>query len=127
MLDRWDYIYPVDSLGDIYTRFPYVAATRDSADIAHSDDEAIDYFEDLYLNIMKNKLTENILYGVKASHNDGFDSDVNFEQGHTYYTAIAGWDGIIGQNVIYKFTWTGDNFDKYFRDADSIISDGEDD
>ena len=82
---------------------------------------------DLFFDIMDNKRRDQILYGVKATHNDGWDSYIEFEAGHTYYTAIAGWDGIIGQNVIYKFTWTGDNFDKYFRDADSIISDGEDD
>lgn len=127
VLGSWDYVYPVDSTGNIYDRFPYVAATKDSAEIAKNDDEAINYFNDYFLNMMRHKLTENILYGVKASHNDGEDSYVEFEEGHTYYTAIAGWDGLIGRNVIYKFTWTGENFEAYFKDADSIVSDGKDD
>lgn len=125
IMGSWDYIYPVDSTGNIYTRFPYLAATRDSADIATKDDDAIEYFEEYFINIMKNKLTGNILYGVKASHNDGWDSDLEFLEGHTYYTAIAGWDGVVGKNVIYKFNWTGENYEAYFKDANSIVSDGE--
>ena len=127
VLGSWDYTYPVDSTGKIYPRFPYLAATEDSAKIAQSDSAAIEYFDEYFMNIMDHKLTEYILYGVKAVHNDGEDSSLKFQEGHTYYTAIAGWDGLIGRNVIYKFTWTGEHFEAYFKDADSIVSDGEDD
>ena len=47
------------------------------------------------------------------------------EEGHTYYTAIAGCDGVVDGGVIYKFRWTGEDFETYFKDEDSIVSYGE--
>ena len=58
--------------------------------------------------------------------NDGVDSDVLFEQGHTYYTAIAGFDGVVGGGVIYKFTWLGEEYEAYLKDEDNIVTYGED-
>ena len=124
---RWDYIYPVDSTGNLYARFPYIAATRDSLTLDRLGVTPEEYFTDMFLAIMKNKQRDLILYGVKATHNDGEDSYMRFEEGHTYHTAIAGWDGVIGNNVIYTFTWTGDKFEKYFTDDDYIDSSWEDD
>ena len=121
----WDYIYPVDAKGDIYTRFPYLAATRDSLDIIAQGQTPEEYFNDLFFDIMDNKRRDQILYGVKATHNDGWDSYIEFEAGHTYYTAIAGWDGVVGNNVIYHFTWTGEDFESYFHDDDYFVISGE--
>jgi hypothetical protein len=59
--------------------------------------------------------------------NDGISSEELFVEGKTYYTAIVGFDGFIGNNVIYKFTWTGEDFEAYFKDEDSIVDYGEDD
>ena len=125
---RWDYIYPVDSTGHIYDRFPYMATTRDSldlADIYHQTPE--EYFTEYFLNIMEYRLVDNILYGVRVAENDGKDAGCDFQEGHTYYTSIVAWDGTLANNVIYKFTWTGDDFKAYFKDEDSIDSYGEDD
>ena len=80
-----------------------------------------------FLDIMANNLTDNVIYGVKAVENDGWTSYLHFEAGHTYYTAIVAWDGLMGSNVIYRFTWTGENFEAYFKDEDSIVRYGEDD
>ena len=68
-----------------------------------------------------------IRYGTSVVYNDGINSDAEFEKGHTYYTAIVSYDGFMGNNVIYKFTWTGEDYEYYFKNEDSIVSDGEDD
>lgn len=123
----WDYIYPVDSLGNIYSHFPYLALTADSQYIA---DETLtspeEYFTYYFLDVMANNETDKIRYGVNAVLNDGINSSEMFEEGRTYYTAIVGFDGLIGNNVIYKFTWTGEDFEAYFKDEDSVVDYGED-
>ena len=136
----WDYIYPVDSVGDIYDHFPYMCATRDSLELLDEvpeserstvlvDTVAIWYFSDYFLSFMEPGVDVSPLlnYGVKAVENDGWNSYLCFEEGHTYYTAIVGWDGVMGNNVIYKFTWTGEDFEAYFKNEDSFIYDWYDD
>ena len=125
----WDYIYPLNaSDGKINSHFPYLAATEDSAYIHDSDGRTPEeYFSDLFDVYAESNSPEHIRYGVQVVENDGVDSDVFFEVGHTYYTAIAAFDGRVGNSVIYKFTWEGEEYEAYFRDEDSIVSDGEDD
>ena len=123
----WNYIYPVDSLGNIYSHFPYLTLTRDSQYIA---DETLntpqEYFTYYFLDVMMNDEDDKIRYGVYAELNDGWLDNVFFEEGHTYYTAIVGFDGFLKNNVLYKFTWTGEDYEAYFRDEDSIADNGED-
>lgn len=119
----WDYIYPHDTLGNIYTRFPYIATTRDSADLADKDSitgdmEAIAYFVFWSLERFLDPSKANVLYGVRAIENDGWQTNEVFEEGHTYYTAISGYDGSFKQTTVYKFHWTGDSCNYYFRDTD---------
>lgn len=136
----WDYIYPIynDSINDranygkINSHFPYLAATRDSLEIAYWYEQEFEeptlpelYFSDLFLGISKFNLTDHIRYGVQVVENNGVNSDIEFEEGHTYYTAIVSFDGFIGNNVIYKFRWTGEDFNAYFTDEDNIVTDGE--
>ena len=52
--------------------------------------------------------------------NDGSGMSIPFEVNHTYYTAIVSYDGFMGNNVIYRFHWTGENFEAYFTDEDNI-------
>lgn len=123
----WDYIYPLDTTGNIYNRFPYVAATRDSLEVQETGKSPEVYFTDWILEIMQHDMTDDLRYGVQVVENDGWGSYLRFEQGHTYYTAIAGFDGGWGNNVIYKFTWTGEDYEKYFtEDEDDIIGSGQD-
>jgi hypothetical protein len=132
----WDYIYPVDTVGDIYDHFPFICLTLDSLNILEQVEEAqrptvnldtvaIEYFSEYFLSLMASKedVSRLLNYGVKASEHDGWTTPVEFEIGHTYYTAIVGWDGVMGNNVIYKFNWTGDNFEAYFKNEDSFIYD----
>ncbi|MBO4454525.1 MAG: hypothetical protein J5761_05680 [Paludibacteraceae bacterium] len=116
---RWDYIYPVDTLGNIYGRFPYIATTMDSALMMKDDVDAITEYLLWVYDQFEHPEQANVLYGVKAVENDGWSSSVEFEPGHTYYTAIAGFDGIFEQLTLYKFHWTGDSCNMYFHDTDS--------
>lgn len=124
----WDYIYPLNPDGKINNRFPYLAATADSAYIADYEVRTPEeYFSDLFDVYAEFNSPENIRYGVQVVENNGTDATICFIAGHTYYTAIAAFDGMLGNNVIYKFTWTGEDCEAYFRDEDSVVSDGEDD
>lgn len=115
---RWDYIYPVDSIGGIVTRFPYIAITYDSTELQKTDDEAIGYFIYWVYDQFDNPELAKVLYGVKATENDGWNG-AWFEEDHTYYTVLAGYDGIFEQLTVYKFKWTGDSCELYFQDTDS--------
>ncbi len=127
--DVYDYIYPInDKDGSINYYFPYLAATRDSAWLADEYQKTPEeYFTDLFLLYSKYDLNEMVRYGVHVTKNDGYNSDEEFVIGHTYYTAIVSYDGFMGNNVIYKFTWTGESCDLYFTDEDNIVDLGEND
>lgn len=120
----WDYIYPLETNGHINSHFPYLSATRDSLSLNGMTPE--DFFTEWFLNLAKYDLKDDIHYGVYVKKNDGFSSEELFEEGHTYYTAIVSYDGFMGNNVIYKFNWTGDDFEAYFTDEDNIVVFGED-
>lgn len=127
--DVYDYTYPINEKdGSINYYFPYLAATRDSAWLADECGKAPEeYFSDLFLAYSEYDLKEMVHYGVHVTKNDGYNSDEVFQVGHTYYTAIVSYDGFMGHNVIYKFTWIGETCNLYFTDEDNIVDTGEDD
>ena len=123
----WDYIYPLDSTGNIITHFPYIATTIDSLDMRDSIPRML--FSDMITPISFFQTwvfdqsylpaqNVNVRYGVQVHENLGFESDIAFEEGHTYYTAISGFDSEVNQIAIYKFRWT-ENYKHYFYDTDS--------
>ena len=115
----WDYAYPLDVYGNICSKYPYVAATRDSLEIAVETSDMKQYFQQWYDELLAHPDQANILYGVKAVENDGFGSYLFFEEGHTYYTCFSGFDGPSDNLVIYKFHWTGNDFECYFTPEDA--------
>ena len=117
----WDYIYPLDPDDKINSKLPYLASTVDSLNLAEiwGGITPEDYFNDLFTTISVSP-DESIHYGVTVVKNDGSGTSIPFEVNHTYYTAIVSYDGFMGNNVIYKFTWTGDNYEAYFTDEDNI-------
>lgn len=122
----WDYTYPMDDYGIIETRFPYLAITCDSTQVAKEGLTPEKYFARWYTEQYNHPENAKILYGVKAVENDGVSSWVEFEEGHTYYTTIASFDGPYSHMVTYKFTWTKD-FQCYFReDYEALIVDNYD-
>jgi len=85
------------------------------------------YFAQWYMDQLAHPQDANILYGVKAVDNNGYNSRLEFEEGHTYYTTIAGFDGPHNHMVTYKFTWTGKDYQRYFKeDYDALIIDNYD-
>ena len=117
----WDYVYPLNDYGNINDYFPYVGTTRDSLEIAESHLEPKKYFRAWLQNLYDHPEQAVVVYGVKAVENDGYDSHLMLEKGHTYYTAISAFDGPVSQShVIYKFLWEGEDTDYYFCEKDSL-------
>lgn len=118
----WDYIYPVDTFGNVNARFPYIAITEDSVTIAK--DEVAEGNPYLYFMFWETQMFLHpelamVYYGVKAIENNGdLSSNIEFEEGHTYYTSITGYDGLFKHMAIYKFTWHK-GCEYYFQDTDS--------
>lgn len=120
---KWDYIYPVDSTGKIYEHFPYITTTRDSTTLAEDSiftpGEVLLYFVLWSMERFLEPAKADAKYGVYAVKNDGIQSAEAFKEGHTYYTAISGFDGSFRQTTVYRFVWTGDSCEYYFHDTDS--------
>jgi len=116
--DTWDYIYPLDEKGKIYTRFPYIATTRDSLELAEGGIDPEIYFKVWAIDNFALPEIATVYYGVKAIENDGLNSYTVFEEGHTYYTCLCGFDGSFKQLTIYKFRWTKD-CEYYFTEKDA--------
>ncbi len=116
---NWDYIYPVDSLGNILSNFPYIATTRDSLERSEYGFSIpivlINWMAECFINPQ----SADPHYGVTAMENDGDRSHLVFEEGHTYYTGICGFDGLFKQATIYKFVWNGEDTQYLFVDTDS--------
>ena len=122
----WDYIYPTDTLGAIVEHYPYVAATCDSDEVADLYDQTPEqYLRELFGTMTRNNdiLRNNVRYGVNATDNSFLGSGhIFFETGKTYYIGIAGCDGSLEKLYIYRFVWTGEEFEAYFTDEDNIVS-----
>ena len=123
----WDYIYPVDSTGEIVSTTPWVGETMDSITIREAGWRVPgEYFFDRFKNVYYEDY-ERILYGIYAHENNGIGdgtSTTHFEEGKTYYTAMAALDAPLvfplPKNVynVYRFTWMGDSTSLYFTPAD---------
>lgn len=125
--DHWDYIYPKDrTSGKLISDVPWVAMTADSLDVRRSGVEAPDeYFVAKYDEQIADKSLR-ILYGMYAYNNDGIGDMGNavcFEEGHTYYTSIATFDGWLADYAYYKFTWTGPGMEILLTEEDDCYGD----
>lgn len=111
---RWDYIYPIDTTGQLLTDVPWVVATLDSVRIREEGWPAPGIcFADSFSHISYDKKAR-VLFGVYSHNNDGVGdgtSTTNFQEGHTYYTAMASLDGMTGgvptYYDIFRFRWEG--------------------
>ena len=124
----WDYIYPIDSTGEIISTIPWVGETIDSLTIRNEGWRVPgEYFFNRFKNVYYEDY-ERILYGIYAHENNGVGdgtSITHFEVGKTYYTAMAALDAPLvfplPRNIynVYRFTWQGDSTDLYFTPAQS--------
>lgn len=126
----WDYIYPIDSTGEIISNIPWAAETMDSITIREGGWRVPgEYFFDRFKKVYYEDY-ERILYGIYAHKNDGVGdgtSATNFEVGKTYYTAMAALDAPLvfplPKNIynVYRFTWTGEDMDTVFTPQNSML------
>lgn len=95
--DTWDFIYPIDESGELTFVIPWLGGTVDSVKLRDELKAAAPgrYFEQRFKELRKSE-DRHLFYGMYAHNNDGFGdgtSDTAFEEGHTYYTALASFDG----------------------------------
>ena len=125
----WDYIYPVDSTGEVVSTIPWVCETIDSITIREGGWRVPgEYFFERFKNVYYEDY-ERILYGIYAHNNDGVGdgtSSTHFQVGKTYYTGMAALDAPLvfplPRNIynIYRFTWQGDSTNLYLTPAQSL-------
>ena len=125
----WDYIYPVDSTGEIVSTIPWVCETIDSITIREGGWRVPgEYFFERFKNVYYEDY-ERILYGIYAHENDGVGdgtSATHFQEGVTYYTGMAALDAPLVFPLprhiynIYRFTWRGDSTSFYLTPAQSL-------
>ena len=125
----WDYIYPVDSTGEIVSTIPWVCETIDSISIREGGwrvpgEYFFSRFKDVYYEDY-----DRILYGIYAHNNDGVGdgtSSTHFQEGVTYYTGMAALDAPLvfplPRNIynIYRFTWQGDSTNLYLTPVQGL-------
>ena len=113
--DVWDYVYPKDDKGELCFYIPWVGETVDSLKLKELGVKAPGYYFIGRMLALQGTDSPNIFYGMYAHKNDGVGdgtSTTRFEQGHTYYTALASFDGplvlegAMRNYSIFKFTWT---------------------
>ena len=128
----WDYIYPIDSTGEIISSIPWVAETIDSLSLREGGWRVPgEYFFNRFKTVYYEDY-ERILYGIYAHENNGVGdgtSATHFEVGKTYYTAMAALDAPLvfplPKNIynIYRFTWTGEQMDTVLIPENSMVGD----
>lgn len=125
----WDYVYPLDESGQLDYFMPWVGESADSLKLR--DELKVGapghYFAERF-NYLRESGEANIFYGMYAHDNNGYGdgtSNTLFEDGHTYYTAIACFDGPLilegeyKNYVIYKFTWHPDIKKTFTKEDDT--------
>ena len=127
--DVWDYVYPLDEKGELCFYIPWVGETVDSLKLAGLDFRAPgQYFIDRF-ETLRREDSATIFYGMYAHKNDGVGDGTSttlLEDGHTYYTAIASFDGPLVMEgefrnyAIYKFTWHPGMQRRFGADDDTL-------
>lgn len=125
----WDYIYPLDESGQLIFYLPWVGETVDEIKLREIGAESPGkYFTERFASLAESDKLH-IFYGMYAHENNGEGdgtSETVFEEGHTYYTALASFDGPLiftgpyKNYNIYKFTWTKD-LKKTFTISDDTL------
>lgn len=112
---------------DLETEVPWVGALVDSVWLREQGwSHPGAYFIDTFTHVSNALAQEKtgVHYGIYARNNDldSETSDIQFEQGHTYYAGMATLDGPLlnsdGRPVcyaIYRFRWDGDSTKLYFE------------
>jgi hypothetical protein len=117
----WEYIYPLDHTAKhVQANFPYVYAIVDSVTIRKSGSPSPrKFFADSLNYLLAHPEEAEVQYGVFA-HDIMLSEKNSLLIGPTYYTAIAGFDGLICHPAIYKFRLHDiEMLELYFYDTDT--------
>lgn len=124
----WDYIYPIGPDDEVFSHIPWVGASEDSLVIREKGyNTPGEYFFQRFQSV-RNEPSKRVYYGIALKENDGnreHDSNIKFEVGKTYYTAMATLDAPMVYPLpeesydIYRFTWQGDSTKLYFTPEQS--------
>ena len=125
----WDYVYPMDTMGEIQSRIPWVGETVDSLTIRQQGwSSPGEYFFQRFVQRYNDRNSQ-AYFGIAAKENDGQSegaTGIQFEIGKTYYTGMATLDAPLLYPLpestfdIYRFTWQGDSTNLYFTPAQSM-------
>lgn len=125
----WDYVYPMDSTGEIHSHIPWVGETIDSITLRQQGwNTPGEYFFHRFTQQYENSDSP-VNYGIAAKENNGEGdhvSNIKFEVGKTYYTGMATLDAPLLYPLpkhvydIYRFTWQGDSTNIYLTPAQSL-------
>ncbi len=123
-------MYPYDENETLISIIPWIGETVDST---HLRDEIKPDAPGIYFaqrfEELRTSDSANVFYGMYAHNNNGLGdgtSDTEFIEGHTYYTAIASFDGPLimeGEYKnwnIYKFKWSA-GLKQKFTPADDTL------
>lgn len=93
----WDFVYPIDESGELTSVIPWLGETIDSVTLRDELKAAAPgrYFAERFQELRRSE-DRHVFYGMYAHNNDGEGdgtSKTEFEKGHTYYTAVASFDG----------------------------------
>lgn len=104
--DTWDFVYPIDESGVLTFVIPWLGETVDSVKL-RDEINAVSpgrYFAERF-QVLRESEDRHVFYGMYAHNNDGEGdgtSDTFFEEGHTYYTAVASFDGPLIMSGEYR-------------------------
>ena len=125
----WDYIYPMDSVGEVLSHIPWVGETVDSVSLRLAGwNTPAEYFFHRFVELYNDKNSPSY-FGIAARENNGSDeggTNIQFEIGKTYYTGMATLDAPIVYPLpvstfdIYRFTWMGDSTNLYFTPEQGV-------
>ncbi len=128
----WDYVYPMDTLGEIQSYIPWIGETIDSVTLRQQGwNTPGEYFFHRFIQQYENSDSP-LNYGIAAKENNGESdhvSNIKFEVGKTYYTGMATLDAPLVYPLpkhvydIYRFTWQGDSTNLYLTSTQSVDED----
>lgn len=132
-IDRdWDFVYPLDSNGEIVSNVPYSVSFVDKETILEDfDGDTTDYFHKPAYYFLYNAFADTVsmdsvyitdpkeyCFGVSCRRHNGNDQEnLTFRENVTYYAAICSADGLFQKKAltVYRFVWNGDNTRTVFK------------
>lgn len=124
----WDYIYPVNQVGETMSWVPWVGYTVDSLELIEmGSTPPKEYFISMFSDNLYFKDQDQVHFGIYVHNNNGIGDGSSltlFEGAHTYYTGLSMMDGYLSKKtfVIYKFHWVGESTQLFFTKEQALTT-----